>query len=145
MNKRMISATRASSKTVLLIHPDNDYSQALKQLLVLHQFRVIHERTASEGIYRVLKGEVDVTIMNAALPDVDGYEVVRRLRANQSSRSLPVVAITAKALPGDAERALAAGCDLYMSKPIAVRELWATLERILSAQPKAQAERFVSD
>ena len=70
---------------------------------------------------------------------------MRRLRANPVSHSLPVVAITAKALPGDAERALAAGCDLYMSKPIAVRELWATLERILSTQPKTQAERFVSD
>ena len=86
-----------------------------------------------------------MVLLDINLPDVDGYEVVRRLRANQSSRSLPVVAITAKALPGDAERALAAGCDLYMSKPIAVRELWATLERILSAQPKAQAERFVAD
>ena len=69
------------------------------------------------------------------LPDIDGYEVARRWRAS-SKRELkvvPIIAITANALKGDAEKALNAGCDVYMSKPINIRELWARVEAFVSA------------
>ncbi len=129
MNKRMISATRASSKTVLLIHPDNDYSQALKQLLVLHQFRVIHERTASEGIYRVLKGEVDVTIMNAALPDVDGYHACRLIRMYNGWT--PILLLTQHVTDADEIRGLDAGANDYIGKATGNAVLLARLRAML--------------
>ena len=69
------------------------------------------------------------------LPDIDGYEVARRLRAS-SKRELqvvPIIAITANALKGDAEKALNAGCDVYMSKPINIRELWARVDAFVPA------------
>lgn len=131
--------------TILYIEDNADNMLLVRRALEARGYRVVGAEDGLTGLSLVESEHPDVVLLDINLPDVDGYEVVRRLRANQSSRSLPVVAITAKALPGDAERALAAGCDLYMSKPIAVRELWATLERILSAQPKAQAERFVAD
>lgn len=131
--------------TILYIEDNADNMLLVRRALEARGYRVVGAEDGLTGLSLVERERPDVVLLDINLPDVDGYEVVRRLRANQTSRSLPVVAITAKALPGDAERALAAGCDLYMSKPIAVRELWATLERILSAQPKAQAERFVSD
>lgn len=131
--------------TILYIEDNADNMLLVRRALEARGYRVVGAEDGLTGLSLVEAEHPDVVLLDINLPDVDGYEVVRRLRANQTSRSLPVVAITAKALPGDAERALAAGCDLYMSKPIAVRELWATLERILSAQPKAQAERFVSD
>jgi two-component system cell cycle response regulator DivK len=64
------------------------------------------------------------------LPDIDGYEVARRLRASPKRElaSVPIIAVTANALKGDAQRALDAGCDVYMSKPINIRELWARVE-----------------
>ena len=66
-------------------------------------------------------------LLDINLPDLDGYEVARRLRQskNTSLHYVPIIAITANALKGDAEKALAAGCDVYMAKPINVRELWA--------------------
>ena len=131
--------------TILYIEDNADNMLLVRRALEARGYRVVGAEDGLTGLSLVEREHPDVVLLDINLPDVDGYEVVRRLRANQTSRSLPVVAITAKALPGDAERALAAGCDLYMSKPIAVRELWATLERILSAQPKAQAERFVAD
>lgn len=131
--------------TILYIEDNADNMLLVRRALEARGYRVVGAEDGLTGLTLVERERPDVVLLDINLPDVDGYEVVRRLRANQTSRSLPVVAITAKALPGDAERALAAGCDLYMSKPIAVRDLWATLERILSAQPKAQAERFVSD
>jgi two-component system cell cycle response regulator DivK len=73
---------------------------------------------------------VDLILLDINLPDIDGYEVARRLRrsAKSSLLHIPIIAITANALKGDAEKALEAGCDVYMSKPINIRELWARVE-----------------
>ncbi len=72
----------------------------------------------------------DLILLDINLPDIDGYEVARRLRSNGKSNLayVPIIAITANALKGDAEKALEAGCDVYMSKPINIRELWARVE-----------------
>ncbi len=73
---------------------------------------------------------MDLILLDINLPDIDGYEVARRLRNSTKAALLrtPIIAITANALKGDAEKALDAGCDVYMSKPINIRELWARVE-----------------
>jgi CheY-like chemotaxis protein len=83
-----------------------------------------------EGLSIAENQELDLILLDINLPDVDGYEVARRLRKNQKPElaHIPIIAITANALKGDAERALDAGCDVYMSKPINIRELWARVE-----------------
>ncbi len=74
-----------------------------------------------------------VILLDINLPDIDGYEVARRIRKHRNSdvRHLPIIAITANTLKGDAEKALDAGCDVYMSKPINIRELWARVEAFM--------------
>ena len=74
-----------------------------------------------------------VILLDIILPDIDGYEVARRIRKHRDSavRQIPIIAITANTLKGDAEQALDAGCDVYMSKPINIRELWARVEAFL--------------
>jgi len=133
------------SATVLYIEDNADNLLLVRRALEARGYRVLEAEDGISGLAVIAQEHPDVVLLDINLPDVDGYEVVRRLRSNPASRALPVVAITAKALPGDAERALAAGCDLYMSKPIAVRALWTTLERLLSTQPQTQSERLVSD
>ena len=77
-----------------------------------------------------------VILLDINLPDVDGYEVARRISTHRKSElhHLPIIAITANTLKGDAEKALDAGCDVYMSKPINIRELWARIEAFLPAE-----------
>ncbi len=74
-----------------------------------------------------------VILLDINLPDIDGYEVARQLRThrNEDLRHIPIIAVTANTLKGDAEKALDAGCDVYMSKPINIRELWARVEAFL--------------
>ncbi len=74
--------------------------------------------------------EVDLILLDINLPDIDGHEVARRLRSSRKRELayIPIIAITANALKGDAEKALEAGCDVYMAKPINIRELWARVE-----------------
>ncbi len=77
-----------------------------------------------------------VILLDINLPDIDGYEVARRLRKSSLTELhyVPIIAITANALKGDAEKALSAGCDVYMAKPINVRELWARVEAFIPEQ-----------
>jgi len=131
--------------TVLYIEDNADNLLLVRRALEARGLRVLEAGDGLSGLAVVAQEHPDAVLLDINLPDVDGYEVARRLKSNPASRAIPVVAITAKALPGDAERALAAGCDLYMSKPIAVRALWAALERLLSTQPQTQAERFEAD
>lgn len=74
-----------------------------------------------------------VILLDINLPDIDGYEVAQRIRKHRNAdlRHVPIVAITANTLKGDAEKALDAGCDVYMSKPINIRELWARVEAFM--------------
>ena len=77
----------------------------------------------------------NLILLDINLPDIDGYEVARRLRTSSKSELayMPIIAVTANALKGDAEKALEAGCDVYMSKPINIRELWARVEAFVPA------------
>jgi CheY-like chemotaxis protein len=77
----------------------------------------------------------DLVLVDVALPGIDGLEFARRLRADPRTRSLPVVAMTAFAMQGDEAKALAAGCDLYLTKPVDTRLLGPRLRRLLPPPP----------
>jgi two-component system cell cycle response regulator DivK len=82
-------------------------------------------------------------LLDINLPDIDGYEVARRIRSSEKKIALaylPIIAVTANALKGDAEKAVAAGCDVYMSKPINLRELWARVEAFVPSPQNPSAE-----
>src|SRR5919109_1326307 len=119
--------------TILYIedHPDN--MTLVRRILQSESYTLIEASTGFQGIFFAEREDVNVILLDINLPDIDGYEVARRLRKSSKSSLLhtPIIAITANALKGDAEKALDAGCDVYMSKPINIRELWARVEAFL--------------
>jgi two-component system, cell cycle response regulator DivK len=108
---------------LVLVVEDNDKNLKLvRDLLRFRGFRTAEARTGADGLRLAAEGERPCLIlMDVQLPDVDGVEVLRRLRASAETADVPVVAVTAFAMKGDRERLLAAGFDAYVAKPIDVR------------------------
>ena len=123
--------------TILYIEDNPDNMLLVRRVLVSRGYDFLEARTGTEGLAIAEEQAVDLILLDINLPDIDGYEVARRLRSStkRELRVVPIIAVTANALKGDAEKALNAGCDVYMSKPINIRELWARVEAFV-ASPK---------
>lgn len=118
------------TNNVLYIEDNPDNMMLVQRALEARGYRLLKAMKGLDGVATAENEQVDLILLDINLPDIDGYEVARRLRSS-SKRQLnrvPIIAITANALKGDAEKALDAGCDVYMSKPINIRELWARVE-----------------
>jgi len=118
------------SSNILYIEDNPDNMMLVKRALEARGYRLLQAVNGLSGVETAEREEVDLILLDINLPDIDGYEVARRLRKSLKPALLhtPIIAITANALKGDAEKALDAGCDVYMSKPINIRELWARVE-----------------
>ena len=103
----------------VLVVEDNPLNMELvTDLLELEGFEVLAAMTASDGIKLAETHVPNIVLMDIALPDMDGLAAAKLLKANPKTRNIPVIALTAHAMSGDEEKALAAGCDGYITKPI---------------------------
>ena len=118
------------SKNILYVEDNPDNMMLVQRALEARGYHLLKAVNGLSGVDLAEREEVDLILLDINLPDIDGYEVARRLRSSSKSSLLhtPIIAITANALKGDAEKALEAGCDVYMSKPINIRELWSRVE-----------------
>ena len=115
---------------VLYIEDNPDNMLLVQRALESRGYHLLKAMKGELGVAVAESQQVDLILLDINLPDIDGYEVARRLRtsAKRELSKVPIIAVTANALKGDAEKALDAGCDVYMSKPINIRELWARVE-----------------
>lgn len=123
---------------ILYVEDNPDNMMLVKRALEARGYTLFEADTGEKGVMAAESHDLDLILLDINLPDIDGYEVARRLRGS-SKHTLaytPIIAVTANALKGDAEKALAAGCDVYMSKPINIRELWARVEAFVPAPQK---------
>lgn len=105
--------------TKVLIIEDNDQNIYLVNfILEKHGFNVVQARNGEEGIRLAIQQEPDLILLDIQLPVMDGYTVARELRKIVSMKSVPIIAVTSYAMPGDRENALEAGCSGYIEKPI---------------------------
>jgi CheY-like chemotaxis protein len=108
----------------ILIVDDNPTNLKLVSFLVRsHGYDVVTATDASAALAAIRAERPTVILMDLQLPGIDGLELTRRLKADPATRQIPVVAVTAYAMKGDHEKALAAGCDDYVTKPIDTRTL----------------------
>ena len=117
-------------KKVLVVE-DVDFNRDLVVQLLEDNYDVIEAVNGQEGIELAERERPDLILMDLSLPVMDGWEATRRLKANKDLSSIPVIALTAHAMVGDEEKALAAGCDDYLVKPLEEDKLMAKIEEHL--------------
>ena len=120
------------SQRILVIEDQEDNRQILRDLLTSADFEVIEAVDGEAGLAAAAAHRPDLILMDIQLPIVDGYEATRRIKANPSLRAIPIIVITSYALSGDDDKARAAGCDAYFSKPFSPRQLLAKVREYLS-------------
>ena len=115
----------------ILVVEDVDFNRDLIVQLLEDEYQVIEAVNGKEGVEIAERERPELILMDLSLPIMDGWEATRRLKANADLRSIPVIALTAHAMKGDEEKALAAGCDGYLAKPIDEDELMARIASYL--------------
>jgi CheY-like chemotaxis protein len=110
----------------------------LSDYLIAHGYELRVARTGYEVLALVTEWHPDLIIMDIQIPEIDGLEVIKRLRADQRFAQTPIIAVTALAMPGDRERCLVAGATDYLAKPIRLRQLVARIEQLLTHSQHAR-------
>ena len=118
---------------VLYVEDNDDNVYMLKMRLeLLDDFEVMTAEDGEKGCAMALAERPYIILMDLEMPGVDGWEATRRLKADPQTRDIPIIALSAHALAGSRERALAAGCDEFDTKPVEFERLVATLRRLLA-------------
>ena len=121
---------------LILIVEDNEKNQKLlRDVLQVRGYRTVETVTAEEGIEVARAQQPTLILMDIQLPGMDGMAALRELRADGSTQRIPVIAVTASAMPMERREILAAGFDEYITKPLSVRELTETVKRFVEASP----------
>lgn len=123
-----------SQPHILVIEDHRPNATLVCDLLGFHGFRVTWAQNGMIALDLMEKDRPDLILMDLQMPGIDGYTLTRQLKAEEATHRIPIVALTACAMVGDAERALAAGCDGYLTKPVNTRELPHTVRRFLNGE-----------
>jgi CheY-like chemotaxis protein len=126
---------------VLVVEDYQDAREMYAAYLQFSGYRVAEATNGLEAIDRAQELMPDIILMDLALPKMDGWEATRRLKMNEKTRHIPIVALTGHALAGHAEGARQAGCDSFVTKPCLPDALVAEIRRMLSSRDHASAKR----
>jgi CheY-like chemotaxis protein len=117
-----------SSYTILLAEDNETNIIMTRDMLQRKGYQVSIARNGLEAIARAREIHPDIILMDIQMPELDGLETTRRIRAEASLAHIPIIALTALAMPGDRERCLAAGANDYLCKPVSLQELLKVIE-----------------
>jgi CheY-like chemotaxis protein len=118
---------------ILLVEDNEMNLDMLSRRLVRQGFEVVSAQDGAAGVAKAVSESPQLILMDMSLPVVDGWEATRRLKADPATRAIPVIALTAHAMAEDREKALAAGCDDYDTKPIELPRLLEKIKKLLPA------------
>ena len=121
---------------ILYVEDNEDNIYMLRSRLTRAGFTVVIATDGAQGVALAASEKPDLVLMDLGLPVLDGWEAARRIKAAPETSGIPIIALSAHAMPGDAEKALAAGCDDVDTKPVEMPRL---LEKIRALKPESGA------
>ena len=125
--------TQPDTPLILVVDDYQDAREMYAEYLQFSGFRVAEARNGNEAVEQALALKPDLILMDLSLPGMDGWEATRRLKADDTTRHIPIVALTGHALAGASEGAKKAGCDSFVTKPCLPDDLVVEVRRMLGA------------
>jgi two-component system cell cycle response regulator DivK len=119
----MEEAKKTITKKILVVDDNNDSRELVVKVLKNKGYEMVEAIDGEEALEKAMAEKPDLILLDISIPKINGYEVTKRLKSIDEFKDIPVVALTAHAMKGDRTKALEAGCEGYISKPINVREL----------------------
>jgi CheY-like chemotaxis protein len=122
---------------ILIIEDTENNRVLLTRRLRPRGYDIITAEDAEKGLLLVEGERPDLVLMDVGLPGMNGWDATRQLKSNPATKHVPVIALTAHAMDGDREKAMAAGCDEYEIKPIDFNRLFEKIDRLLAQRPQS--------
>jgi two-component system, cell cycle response regulator DivK len=119
------------TKRILVVEDQEDNRRILRDLLTTVGYEIMEAEDGARGVTAAEAERPDLILMDIQLPIMDGYEATRRIKANPDLKAIPIIVVTSYALSGDEDKARAAGCDDYITKPYSPRALLAKIREHL--------------
>jgi CheY-like chemotaxis protein len=119
---------------ILLVEDNEMNRDMLSRRLARNGYEVFIAVDGQEGTEKAASQQPDLILMDMSLPIIDGWEATRRIRSNEATRRIPVIALTAHAMAGDREKAIEAGCDDYDTKPVEISRLLGKIATLLKTR-----------
>lgn len=119
---------------ILVVEDNEENRDALSRRLQRRGFEVLFAADGKAGVEMAKAEKPDLVLMDMNMPELDGWEATRQIKAHPGTQNVPVIALTAHAMTGDRERALEAGCTDYHTKPVEFPKLLAQIEAILQTK-----------
>lgn len=120
-------------KRVLIVEDNENNMELITFIMEANGYETVRAMDGLSGVEKAGSERVDFVILDIQLPDIDGLEVLKRIRASETGRHVPVIAMTSYAMAGDKERLLQAGCNGYIEKPIDPERVVAQIEEVLGS------------
>jgi two-component system cell cycle response regulator DivK len=120
---KMGDIKKGMSRRILVVDDNNDSRELVVKVLKNKGYEMIEAIDGEEALEKAVSEKPDLILLDISIPKLNGYEVTKRLKSLEEVKDIPVVALTAHAMKGDRAKALEAGCEGYISKPINVRDL----------------------
>ncbi|MGC2413085.1 MAG: response regulator [Stellaceae bacterium] len=122
---------RSATKRILIVEDNELNMKLLRDVLEAYGYETISTGQGAAALTLAREHRPDLILLDLQLPDISGFEALSRLKDDEETRNIPVVAVTAFAMVGDERKALASGCDGYVSKPILLRDFLDLVERFI--------------
>ncbi|MCG8349337.1 MAG: PAS domain S-box protein [Chloroflexales bacterium] len=135
------SPTDPGGQTILLVEDNEENSMMLQTHLATQGYHIVSAYTGHEALTKTQITQPDIILMDIQMPGMDGLEATRRIRAKMNMLQIPIIALTALAMPGDREQCLAAGANAYLSKPVHLKELTQLMASLLQTYHATEAAR----
>lgn len=124
-----------TEKTVLIIEDEEDAAELFAEMMRVSGFRVLKTSKSAPAISMMIAEKPDVVLLDIMMPEISGLDILRQMRRDPMLANIPVIVVTAKAMPSDIKNGMEAGASTYLTKPVGYLELKEAVERTLTNKP----------